>query len=165
MPRHLLGKREGWITWPGRFTTRGTFLTCWRPPDRDTTRRSTKTRFGRAETARLCASQLDEATKRHLHHALERNGYDEGFDRNQRSLGSTGEGRSYRRWCLLERLFLNPLNEAFTDTVAATDVLHLPNHSYKFPESPRFSTYFNLLKQEYVSARYRLYLAIHGIAP
>ena len=64
-----------------------------------------------------------------------------------------------------ERLFLNPLNEAYTDTVAAADVLHLPSHSYKFPEMPRFPAYYNLMKQEYVSARYRLYEAIHGIAP
>ena len=97
--------------------------------------------------------------------ALELNGYDENFDRNQWSLGSTKEERSYRRWCLRERLFLNPLNEAYMDSVAATDVLHLPSHSYKFPESPRFPAYFNLMKQEFVSARYRLYQATQGIAP
>ena len=62
-------------------------------------------------------------------------------------------------------LFLNPLNEAYMDSVAATDVLHLPSHSYKFPESPRFPAYFNLMKQEFVSARYRLYQATQGIAP
>ena len=110
------------------------------------------------------ASRLTKE-RQDIANALEHSGYDEDFDRNQWSMGSSAEERSYRRWCLRERLFLNPLNEAFTDTVAATDVLHLPNHSYKFPESPRFPAYFNLLKQEYVSARYRLYQATHGVAP
>lgn len=91
--------------------------------------------------------------------------YDEGFDLNQWSLGSTEEERSYRHWCLRECLFLNPLNEAYSDSVAATDVLHLPSHTYSVHDVPRFPTYFNLLKQEYISARYRLYCAIHRSRP
>ena len=91
--------------------------------------------------------------------------YDHNFDLDQWSLGSTDRERSYRRWCLEERLFLNPLNEACTDTVAATDVLHLPNHIYALEEVPRFPAYYNLMKQEYVSARYRLYSAIHEDDP
>ena len=87
--------------------------------------------------------------------------YNDEFDLNQWPLGATEEERSYRRWCLRERLFLNPLNDAYTDSVAATDVLHLPDHSYRLEEAPRFPAYYNLLKQEYVSARYRLYNAIH----
>ena len=97
-----------------------------------------------------------------LDETLRLNGYDEGFDPNRWSLGSTDEEREYRRWCLQERLFLNPLNEAYTDSVAATDVLHLPSHTYRFPETPRFPAYYNLMKQEYVSARYRLYCATRG---
>ena len=87
--------------------------------------------------------------------------YDEDFDFNQFSLGATEEERSYRRWCLRERLFLNPMNDQFTESVAAADVLHLPDHTYKTGEPPRFPPYYNLLKQEYVSARYRLFHAIH----
>ncbi len=97
--------------------------------------------------------------------ALLNSGYDENFDHNQWSLGTSEEERSYRGWCLRHRLFLNPLNEAYTDSVAAIDVLHLPTHRYILGESPRFPAYFNLMKQEYVSARYRLYNAIHGSAP
>ena len=85
--------------------------------------------------------------------------YAEGFDLSQWSLGSTDEERSYRRWCLRERLFLNPLNDVYTESVAASDVLHLPSHTYRIDEPARFPSYFNLLKQEYVSARYRLYRA------
>ena len=87
--------------------------------------------------------------------------YDEEFDLNQWPLGNTEEECSYRRWCLHERLFLNPLNDACTVSVAATDVLHLPNHTYNVEETPRFPGYYNLMKQEYVSARYRLYRALH----
>ena len=93
----------------------------------------------------------------HLH----RNQYDENYNLNQWSLGDTEEERSYRRWCLRNRLFLNPLNEAYTVSVAATDVLHLPSHSYGMEDVPRFPAYYNLMKQEYISARYRLYRATH----
>ena len=89
----------------------------------------------------------------------------EDYDLNQWSLGSTEEENSYRRWCLNERLFLNPLNDAYTDSVAATDVFHLPSHTYKMDEQPRFPAYYNILKQEYVSARYRLFRAIHKDDP
>ena len=91
--------------------------------------------------------------------------FDEDFDLDQWSLGATNEERSYRRWCLRERLFLNPLNEACSCSVAATDVLHLPSHTYRFEESPRFPDYYNLLKQEYISARYQLYRAMYGEYP
>ena len=91
--------------------------------------------------------------------------YDEDFDFNQFPLGATEEERSYRKWCLRERLFLNPLNDQFTESVAASDVLHLPDHTYKTGEPPRFPAYYNLLKQEYVSARYRLFHAIHRHDP
>ena len=96
---------------------------------------------------------------------LARVNYDQDFDPTRWSLGSTNEEREYRRWCLQERLFLNPLNDAYTDAVAATDVLHLPDHTYRIEEAPRFPAYYNLLKQEYISARYRLYCAIHSEDP
>ena len=91
--------------------------------------------------------------------------FDEEYDLNQWPLGNAEEERDYRRWCLRERLFLNPLNDGYTDSVAATDVLHLPNHIYRAGELPRFPAYYNLLKQEYVSARYRLYRATHRHDP
>lgn len=83
--------------------------------------------------------------------------YDEDYDLNQWSLGSTKSERAYRKWCLDERLFLNPLNDICAKSVAATDSVHLPNHAYNLDEVPRFPAYFNLMKQEYISARYRLY--------
>ncbi|MCY3660369.1 MAG: LA2681 family HEPN domain-containing protein [Caldilineaceae bacterium] len=91
--------------------------------------------------------------------------YDGSFDLNQWSLGRSKAERSYRHWCLSQRLFINPLNDIYTESIAATDVLHLPDHTYEIAETPRFPAYFNLLKQEYVSARYRLYRATHEDDP
>ena len=96
---------------------------------------------------------------------LKKIGYDHNSDPARWSLGSTEEERRYRIWCLQEQLFLNPLNDAYTNAVAATDVLHLPDHTYSICEAPRFPAYYNLMKQEYVSARYRLYCAIHSQEP
>ena len=110
------------------------------------------------------ASDLIERRNQITAH-LTRVAYDEKFDLNQWSLGATEEERLYRRWCLRERLFLNPLNEAYTDSVAATDVLHLPSHTYRIEEAPRFPAYYNLMKQEYISARYRLYRVTHEDDP
>ncbi len=40
---------------------------------------------------------------------------------------------------------------------AARDVLHLPSHTYKINDESRFPNYYNILKQEYVSARFMLF--------
>ncbi len=123
-----------------------------------------KTAFGESEDRDSVAPRLLEERNR-IADDLRRNCYDESYDFGRWSLGDTEEERTYRRWCLRERLFLNPLNDAYTESVAATDVLHLPSHAYRIDESPRFPAYFNLLKQEYVSARYRLYRAIYEQGP
>ena len=119
-----------------------------------------KTAFWESDDRDSVASKLQEERNR-IADDLQRNGYDENYDFDRWSLGDTEDERAYRRWCLRERLFLNPLNDAYTQSVAATDALHLPSHVYRIDESPRFPAYFNLLKQEYVSARYRLYRAIY----
>ena len=103
--------------------------------------------------------------RRQIAEFLVRSKYDEKDDLDQWSLGNSKRERSYRRWCLQERLFLNPLNEAYTISVADRDVLHLPSHVYSIEESPRFPLYYNLMKQEYVSARYRLYHATNEDDP
>ena len=123
-----------------------------------------ETAFWESDDRDSVASRLLEECNR-IADYLRRNDYDESYDFDRWSLGDTEEERTYRRWCLRERLFLNPLNDAYTKSVAATDVLHLPSHTYRIDESPRFPAYFNLLKQEYVSARYRLYRAIYEQGP
>ena len=88
---------------------------------------------------------------------LEATEFDHSMDLSAFSLGKTVDEQRYRRWCLQERLFLNPLNDITTATVASTDVLHLPSHVYNVGDAPRFPAYYNHLKQEYVSARFRVY--------
>ena len=107
------------------------------------------------------------STRNEIAEFLSNVAYDETYDLNQWSLGKIAKERHYRKWCLDNRLFLNPLNDICTDSVAATDVLHLPSHSHIYAVSgtPRFPAYFNLLKQEYISARYRLYHAVHEDDP
>ena len=85
--------------------------------------------------------------------------YDFEFELDQWPLGESDEDVNYRGWCMHHRLFLSPLNDVCRLTVTAQDVIHLPNHTYNIDEKPRFPNYFNLLKQEYVTARYVLYEA------
>ena len=87
--------------------------------------------------------------------------FDDDYDLNQWSLGDSEKERFYRRWCLNEKLFLNPLNDVLNLSVAARDILHLPSHKYRFDEAPRFVEYYNILKQEFVSSRYRFFSAIN----
>ena len=74
------------------------------------------------------------------------------FAQGEENLGLTYEEKSYRKWRLGERLFLNPLNDLGPWPLAARDVYHLPNHTYGLQERPRFVRYFDLMKQEYVAA-------------
>ena len=89
--------------------------------------------------------------------------FDHDFDMDGFSLGETPTEQVYRKWCLEEGLFLNPLNDVSTASVATRDILHLPSHTYKSDEEPRFPAYYNHLKQEYVSARFRLYQSRDGL--
>ncbi|MCJ7490773.1 MAG: LA2681 family HEPN domain-containing protein [Dehalococcoidia bacterium] len=78
--------------------------------------------------------------------------------------GRSSQERQYRRWCLSERLFLNPQNDLAASQPAACDTLTL--HSIVVPiwDGPYYHGFFNQLKQEYVSARWLLYdgMTSHG---
>lgn len=78
------------------------------------------------------------------------------------SLGRSAEERGYRDWCLRNRLFLNPLNDLAAHTVAARDILSLPDFVTAIDEPPSVVGLFNLMKQEFVSARWEYYLGIQG---
>jgi len=83
--------------------------------------------------------------------------FDYNFDLSKFSLGKSAGEVKYRRWCLANCLFINPLNDITKESVAAKDVLHLPSHSYELDEEVRFPAFYNILKQEYVSARFHLF--------
>lgn len=69
------------------------------------------------------------------------------------TLGDSPEEIEYRKWCLANRLFLDPLNDLGESSIAASDVFHLPDHTYEINEEPRFVRFYDLLKQEFVGAR------------
>lgn len=73
------------------------------------------------------------------------------------SLGTTKQESEYRKWCLENQLFLNPLNDVVTENIAAHDCLLLPSMTLKFNKSPIYQTIFNQIKQEFVSARHLLF--------
>jgi hypothetical protein len=69
----------------------------------------------------------------------------------------------YRTWCLVERLFLNDLNELGPDPIGAADVLSLPGITTSIHSGPPNAIgFFNQLKQEYVTARYMYYEGINS---
>lgn len=72
------------------------------------------------------------------------------------SLGRSKRERAYRKWALGRRLFLNPLNDLLTESVAAQDVLMLPSHQVG-PAGITFLAFYNQLKQEYAFARWNLF--------
>jgi len=88
---------------------------------------------------------------------LEKIEYDFEFDLDQWPIGGNKKEVAYRTWCLRHCLFLSPLNDVCGKSVSARDVLHLPSHTYKINEEPRFQNYYNILKQEYVAARFMLF--------
>ncbi len=73
------------------------------------------------------------------------------------TLGETKEEERYRRWCLANRLFLNPLNDLGSHSIAARDVLTLPDFVTAIDEPPSLTGFFNQMKQEFVSARWLYY--------
>lgn len=72
-------------------------------------------------------------------------------------LGDLIEEVDYRKWCLSNNLFLNSLNDLDNISIAARDVLHLPPIIMKIDERPFHHGLFNVIKQEYITARYLLF--------
>lgn len=71
--------------------------------------------------------------------------------------GLSKKETEYRQWSAKNRLFINPLNDVLSDSVAANDYLFAPSMVLELIEKPIYQTIFNQLKQEYVSARYLFY--------
>lgn len=70
------------------------------------------------------------------------------------SLGKSKTEKEYRQWVLDNTLFVNPLNDIGPNTIAAKDVLHLPNMVMNIGEPPSLIGFYNQIKQEFISARY-----------
>ena len=73
------------------------------------------------------------------------------------------EEKKYRKWCLKNKLFINPLNDISVDeSCIAQDILSVPSIIAKIGDGPYFHSMFNQIKQEYVSARYLFFEGIEG---
>jgi hypothetical protein len=77
-------------------------------------------------------------------------------------IGASKDERHYRRWALQQRLFLNPLNDLGSHTIAARDMLSLPSFTTAIGEPPSLIGFFDQMKQEYVSGRWLLYEGLHS---
>ena len=103
------------------------------------------------------AENVFQATMEEIETILDPNFLQEDISLNDFPLGNSPEEISYRRWCLKQTLFLNPLNDLGEYSIATADVLHLPSIVALIGESPYYAGFFNQLKQEFVSARFLLY--------
>ena len=81
------------------------------------------------------------------------------------SLGASQQEVRYRKWCLENRLFLNPLNDLGPYPIAARDVFTAPSIVVGIGDGPYYQGYFNQMKQEFVSARYLYYDGINADQP
>ena len=87
-------------------------------------------------------------------------GIAEAVDLENHPMGRGKAERAYRRWCLNNRLFINPLNDVAPSPIAAQDVMTLPSITVDLDDGPGMPTvihYFNIIKQEFCAARYALH--------
>jgi hypothetical protein len=80
-------------------------------------------------------------------------------------LGHSEDEIRYRRWCLRNRLFLNPLNDLGPYSIASHDVLTTPSIVVKPGEGMHFQGFYNQLKQEYASARFLCFEGATSTSP
>jgi hypothetical protein len=67
------------------------------------------------------------------------------------------EERDYVLWCVKNCLYLNPINDLGAYGLAASDTLSLVTHVVLVDAPYTFQSFFDQMKQEYVSARWLLY--------
>jgi tetratricopeptide (TPR) repeat protein len=82
------------------------------------------------------------------------------LDLENHPMGRGKKERDYRRWCLTNRLFINPLNDMAPKPIAAHDVMTLPSITVGIddgPGPPAVIHYFNIIKQEFCASRYALH--------
>jgi len=77
-------------------------------------------------------------------------------------MGRSEDERKYRRWCLDNRLFLNPLNDLGKYSIANQDILLLPPYKTENGEPPTLISFYNQIKQEFTSARLFLFEGTHS---
>lgn len=77
------------------------------------------------------------------------------------SFGESKVEQDYRRWGVSNSLFLSSMNDIGNHSIAAHDPLSLPNLLLEVDCGfPKYITYFNQMKQEYITYRHLLYEGI-----
>lgn len=103
-----------------------------------------------------------EARKDSIQSVLDVDLVSRSIDLDGHELGASQQERSYRNWCLANKLFLNPLNDLGQHAIAARDVLTLPDFVTSVEEPPTLVGLFNQMKQEFASSRWLYYEGIHS---
>lgn len=124
---------------------------------------------------RALALPLEGDTAARLHPKLDylRNRAPEGFfdtplALDNFDLGETAQEQEYRSWCLERRLFVNPMNDALPEAIAAADSLNLPRISGSVDEMGTGRAWmglYNVLKQEFIGARTLLWEGLTATEP
>ena len=76
--------------------------------------------------------------------------------------------KQYRKWCLINNLFANPINDITQEWIAGHDILQFPNHVFleeEFTGTSYFSASFSAIKREYCFARFMMFEGIHKMHP
>lgn len=106
-----------------------------------------------------------EERKKALEEAVKENVFKLVVEPDNYPLGETEAEKSYRLWCLKNRLFINPLNDILPFSISARDVLTTPSIILQLGEGPHYQGFFNQMKQEFVSARYFFFEGINTEGP
>jgi len=77
---------------------------------------------------------------------------DESFD--EYTLGSSLAEKRYRKWVAENPLFLNPINDIYSESIVCHDIVGLPDMNVMIDFPLVFHGFYNQIKQEYISARY-----------
>lgn len=86
-------------------------------------------------------------------------------DLNDYPLGDEKDLVNYRKWCLNNTLYINPLNDLGNFNIASHDCLNLSSIIFEGNEPPTYHTLYNQIKQEFGTARFMYYESIQGKNP
>jgi LA2681-like HEPN len=80
-------------------------------------------------------------------------------------LGKNKELVKYRKWCLKNTLFINPLNDLGNYKIASHDSLNLPSLTIKWTKPPVYINLYNQIKQEFGTARFSYFNSLDRNRP
>lgn len=83
---------------------------------------------------------------------------------NEYELSENENESKYQKWCLLNQLYLNPMNDLGNINIATHDILGLPNLKTPIKNGfPIYITYFNQIKQEFIFNRSLLFEGLNNL--